>query len=99
MTNNKISQHQIEGVRHASSKMRRAQRTEDQSNGRWVPTPFRMGNLGFKPFKPLIVLFILILILTSFIRCSPDYCEEEYCSYDRYNDIYYDCYDEYVCYY
>ena len=70
MTNNKMSQHQIEGVRHASSRMRRAQRQEDQNNGRWVPVPFRMGNLGFKPFKPLIALFILILFLTSFIRCE-----------------------------
>ena len=68
MTNNKMSQQQIEGIRHNSSRMRIAQRAEDQSNGRWVPTPFRMGNLGFKPFKPLIILFIVVLIATSFIR-------------------------------
>ena len=71
-TTNKMSQSQIEGVRHKSSKMRLAQRAEDQSNGRWVPTPFRMGNLGFAPFRPLIVLFIVILIATSFISCEPD---------------------------
>ena len=70
MTNNKMSQQQIEGKRHESSRMRLSQRASDQSNGKWAPTPFRMGNLGFKPFKPLIALFIVILILTSFIRCS-----------------------------
>ena len=72
MTNNKMSQQQIEGRRHESSRMRLSQRASDQSNGKWVPTPFRMGNLGLKPFKPLIALFIVILILTSFIRCEKD---------------------------
>ena len=44
----KIKQTQIEGVRHSSSKMRRLQRAEDITNGLWVPTPFRMTNLGWK---------------------------------------------------
>ena len=81
MTNNRMSQSQIEGCRHESSRMRLAQRAEDQSNGRWVPTRFRMGNLGFKPFRPLIALFILILILTSFIRCE---VEPRYECYDNF---------------
>ena len=67
MTNGvKTKQTQIEGKRHASSKMRLAQRAQDQVHGRWVPTPFRIGNLGIKVLTPYFVIFFIAMIITLF---------------------------------
>ena len=63
MTNIKITQSQIESVRHQSSKMRRMRRAEDISNGLWVPTRFRMTNLHWKAFIPFMVAFVFAAII------------------------------------
>ena len=63
MTNIKITQSQIESVRHTSSKMRRMRRAEDISNGLWVPTRFRMTNLHWKAFIPFMVAFVFAAII------------------------------------
>ena len=63
----KTNQSQIEGVRHSSSKMRRLRRAEDVTNGLWVPTPFRMTNLGWKAFIPFMIAFVLASIIGAII--------------------------------
>ena len=63
----KISQSQIEGKRHQTSRIRRLRRREDITNGLWVPTPFRMTNLGWKAFIPFMIAFVLASIIGAII--------------------------------
>ena len=63
----RTTQSQTEGVRHQTSKMRRMQRAEDISNGRWVPTRFRMTNLHWKAFIPFMIAFVVAIIIGTII--------------------------------